>query len=366
MRISFRLTFVLSARLCVAFAVYSRQLRHARMQYAASSIIKANGGRFVFSSDSDPLSTDSGFFIELYSGFGWISQGPETPWRYWTKVITDVSLDASFVTEFGFLADLKGLRRLSVNKCDFADFSVLCGLPICMLDVSYTPLRSLEGIETLTELSFLDISESDVTSLSPLRKVRSLLFLRASSRDTRLDFAQLMDSNLRGLQCMSEDQGYDQIKSLRFLRLFGTAHSLAFRELPHLEHLEADVSSRVDLAALHRLRCLRTLELRIATNAYSGFPDMPELLDFSPLAEMPNLRALRSNTINPTIRSLSQIEALDMSDCPSRFCEFVRMEPTVIRGMSSLRVVHLGRFEGTLKDLEAQYPGIAFVLRAEL
>lgn len=89
--------------------------------------------------------------------------------------------------DYTFLSGLTQLELLRVSESDITDLSPLSGMTnLTFLDLSYnTDLIHLDGLETLCNLSMLDLMFSSVTSVEPLSACTNLGVLYINSTKVR-------------------------------------------------------------------------------------------------------------------------------------------------------------------------------------
>lgn len=252
-------------------------------------------------------------------------------------------------TVLGVLIVLFGLIRLSAAEpVEFADpalyeavvegLDVPEGRPVTRtelsgleeLDASGYGIQSLEGIEYLTHLVRLDLSDNRVTDVAPLSELRRLrsLSLR-NNRITSLEdirFDALIDTQLTKLSLRHNVSRIDDAPQERLSDISLLSH---FDSLEVLELRDNHIANLAPLASLVRLE-----ELDLRENRFNDIRPLQELTrlrelnirensvhDLSPLRELAELRYLNihSNTrlasLEP-LADLDQLETLIMRNVP--------------------------------------------------
>ena len=117
--------------------------------------------------------------LELPIDFLFVSNTLVTDWSVLNKIpIGNLCCNYTTAETFKQFADIPTLRNLTLQHCnitslhELADFSHLT-----RLDIAVNPIGSLEGIEAITDLEMIILSEDPIRDLSPLAKLKKLYSL---------------------------------------------------------------------------------------------------------------------------------------------------------------------------------------------
>ena len=153
--------------------------------------------------------------------------GVESVWPLrFLKSLLDLQLRGNPLKSFVFLKELTLLTSLWIPQTGFKDFSKISSYSksISSLDVSKNPLSSTPGLSALSQLRYLNISE---TSISNLTIPPSLEFLKASK--TLLKDGAFIANNVNFQEI---DISYTSVSTLPSLNNFFNLTSLNYNNSP--------------------------------------------------------------------------------------------------------------------------------------
>lgn len=203
--------------------------------------------------------------------------------------ITELNLTGCQLSDFGFLEDFTALERLFLDDTGFAQLSLLnamenlyeLSLTNCTDITDWTPLAELSGLRSLS------LGGTGIEDLSPLANL------------TELESLSLID--LSGPLDLGILSGLTRLKSLQ---LYADAELSILGSLPELTQLGINLDHKADLSPLSSLANLRTLTivntggLNLELSPVSGLSELIALsiaggtADFDSLAGLVNLENL--------------------------------------------------------------------------
>jgi hypothetical protein len=202
--------------------------------------------------------------------------------------------------DFSPISQLQHLSSVRLAGWDFIEIPDFSANPsIKHLEISFGSLTSLDGIETMPSLEYLQIYENreHLSDISALRHLQNLRYLQITNGSADLDFSVLKD--LPELQKLYSGgkidlRGISQLKSLQNLYLWGSEGSLTnIEEIGKMTWLkELSLNDRItSVEFLANNTNLEDLQL-IADKEREDFWEVSLPLDVAPLQNLTNLREL--------------------------------------------------------------------------
>ncbi|NMF56773.1 leucine-rich repeat domain-containing protein [Pseudanabaena yagii] len=184
---------------------------------------------------------------------------------------------------------------------------------VSFLMLSNPQVTDLSFLRELTQLNFLMLSNTQVTDVSPLRELTQLNILMLSNTQVTdlsplRDLTQLKDLLLGNTQVtdLSSLSVMTQLKSL-YLNHMQVTDLSSLRDLTQLNRLDLSNTQVTDLSPLRDLTQLNHLDLRNT-----------QVTDLSSLSVMTQLKSLYLNHMQVTdlssLRDLTQLNRLDLSN----------------------------------------------------
>ncbi|NLI54895.1 MAG: hypothetical protein GX417_11355 [Clostridiales bacterium] len=217
---------------------------------------------------------------------------------YRLKSLEWLALNCNPITSIEGIEALQNLVAVSVSGTEVSDISPLFDIPsLVYLSFEYTYVNSIEGIERLPHLLGFNPGRSNLTDLSPLNRIDFSYvndtegFRFAADESLIQDFSPLQRiPKFRDLivtiDRVDRILPYVQNKYVHTLLLRGS-DIRSIEELSSLEGLEVlylnDSRKLTSLEGIDRHRDLTEIELM----------NCPNIRDFSPLLELPNLNIVR-------------------------------------------------------------------------
>ena len=217
------------------------------------------------------------------------------------------------------IKNLKLIKKLKLSGWNVSTTEPFANLTqLEELDLSYTPITSLNGIERLTNLKRLKITHCNNLNIEELASL------------TQLEELDLSDTGITSLK------GIERLTNLKRVKLSGCHGFKNIEELAsltQLEELDLSCTSITSLKGIERLTNLKKLKLTYCHHLYS----IEELTSLTQLEELdlsctqisslngikkvPNLKRLKLTYCHKLrnieeLASLTQLEELDLSNTP--------------------------------------------------
>jgi Leucine-rich repeat (LRR) protein len=180
------------------------------------------------------------------------------------------------------------------------------------LDVSGTNIQDIVPLRNLTKLQTLNLSDTDISSLEPLKYSTDLRALLASN--TRISDLSILTNFSKLEKLVINGAPVYQLASLRGLKELRCANTaitslVDLANLTSLEYLDCSSTNVKDLSSLQNLQNLERLSI-----------EYTPVSDLTPLAQLKQLRILRMNntpvnSLRP-LDNLSQLERIYCDDTP--------------------------------------------------
>ncbi|CAL5996277.1 guanylate_kinase [Hexamita inflata] len=107
------------------------------------------------------------------------------------KYVTQLSADKNQLENLNWIQNLNLLTEINVEDNNITSIKEISGLPLVKLNVNNNKITSLEGIESVSTLEYLDAWNNQISSLYYLRNQKNLKFLNVD-RNHLSDIRQLL------------------------------------------------------------------------------------------------------------------------------------------------------------------------------
>lgn len=219
------------------------------------------------------------------------------------------------------------------------------------LDISRTEVTDIIPLRNLTKLETLIISDTEISSLEPLKYSTDLRELIAN--DTRISDLEIL-SNFSKLEKLHVNGApiyrISTLRSLKDLRCANTAITSldALSAMVSLEYLDCSSTNVKELGPLRSLKELETLSLEFTA-----------VSNLRPLADLPRLRILRiNNTPVETLEHLASLENLERIYCDDTPITKERALQFMMKNRQTLVIYESKQLENWWSELDSYWKNI--------